>query len=65
MDGNENKCGATFELACGEYVSPCRLPKDHEGDCQGTCLGSVCFWPKGIRSEYEMHIRSLTLDGKL
>lgn len=37
-------CGARFEPANGEEVTPCRLAKGHVGRHEGTCLGSVCYW---------------------
>lgn len=47
------KCGATFELANGEYVSPCKLDAGHAGDHRGRCLGSPCVWPQGYTSEQD------------
>ncbi len=47
-------CGAKFELANGETVTPCHLSKDHQGDHYGTVLGSVCHWPQGCTSEEEL-----------
>ena len=50
-------CNAGFELANGEMVSPCHLPKDHAGDHIGKCLGSNCRWPQGYASEEEMAMK--------
>lgn len=52
-DPNSIPCGATFELANGEYVSPCDKPRGHAGSCRGYCLGSRCFWAKGRETEWE------------
>lgn len=49
-------CRATFELANGETVTPCCLPQGHQGDHQGSCLGSKCSWPQGCTSEEELHL---------
>lgn len=38
------RCGATFELANGEHVSPCHLPDGHDGRHEGYCLGSRAVW---------------------
>lgn len=37
-------CGATTETDSGEYVSPCRKPKGHSGEHEGSCLGSRAVW---------------------
>jgi hypothetical protein len=55
-------CGVTFELANGETVTPCHLPKDHEGDHQGWCLGSRCNWPQGFDSEEALVMSLWALD---
>ena len=39
-----DKFGAVYYPACGEYVSPCRLPKGHSGHHEGSCLGSTAIW---------------------
>jgi hypothetical protein len=57
-DSAPTSCSATFELANGEYISPCHLPKGHKGSHKGVCLGSVCRWPQGYASEYEMWLES-------
>jgi hypothetical protein len=51
-------CGATFEPANGGHVSPCHLPKGHDGQCEGWCLGSRCRWPQGVDSEEELYRNS-------
>lgn len=48
-------CKNEFVLANGESVSPCHLNKNHEGDCKGYVLGSLCRWSKEFHSEEEMH----------
>ena len=49
-------CMATFELANGEHVSPCRLEKGHDGSHMGSVLGSRFRWPQGYESEYEIYL---------
>jgi len=58
MSKEVDKCNHTFELANGEFVSPCHLPKYHLNDCVGYCLGSVCKFPKDFDSEYDIHINN-------
>lgn len=55
-------CRATFDLANGEYVSPCHLEAGHEGEHRGYVLGSPCCWPQGFSSEEEMYFASLEDD---
>ena len=47
------KCRAKFEIANGEFVSPCHLDLGHIGAHEGWCLGSKCHWPQGFTSEEE------------
>lgn len=47
-------CGATFELACGEHVTPCRLLPGHTGNHQGSCLDTDCNWPPDFGSAREL-----------
>ena len=58
------RCGATFELANGEYVSPCYLKKNHYGDHEGSCLGSRTKWPQGFASEYEIYLEEQRQDAQ-
>lgn len=53
MSDTTIRCGAKYELANGEYVTPCHLHDGHEGDHHGYCLGSVCTWRQGMTSEYD------------
>ena len=53
-DWSEHPCGATFELANGEHVTPCVLRPGHPGQHEGRCLGSPCLWPRGYSSEEQL-----------
>ncbi len=48
-------CRNKFEISSGHTTTPCVLEKGHKGDCQGTILGSRCFWPSEYETEEEMH----------
>jgi hypothetical protein len=49
-------CGATYEMANGETITPCHKYKGHEGVHEGYCLGSKCVWAQGTTSEYEDYV---------
>jgi len=55
VDAVVQRCGATFDLANGEFVTPCHLDHGHSGKHQGFVLGSGCQWPQGYASEEECY----------
>ncbi len=61
LDAEVAECGATYELANGETVSPCHLRAGHAGKHEGRCLGSRCTWESDEKhsSEYEAVSRAL------
>jgi hypothetical protein len=38
------RCGALTEIPSGETVTPCHKLQGHDGDHEGSCLGSRAVW---------------------
>lgn len=55
-----SRCGATFEIANGETVTPCHLNEGHERSHEGWCLGSRFLWTSDEKhsSEYREYMKA-------